>query len=154
MCFYFSVESGCDAFLKTALLLQKTFVGPSKGTPNILSLYRNDSICSTAVFMAMNSLPNVLVSTMICLLLYQMIGARFKNMSIPVCDLCVTLSPVWSESTKQCADTNLPTWWWHVTRQSFLCVPIEIVPVVFLEGPLVNLWMLRIKEQVTFWVSL
>ena len=56
----------------------------------------------------MDLLPNVLVSTVFCLLLYQMIGAQFKNMSIPVCDLHVTLSPAWSESTKQRVDTGLP----------------------------------------------
>ena len=153
MCFFFNVESGCDAFLKTASLSQKTFVGPSKGTPNILNLYRNDSICSTAVFIAMNSLPKVLVSTVFSLLLYQMIGTRFRNINIPVCDLRVTLSPAWSESTKVCRHWS-PTRWWHVARQSFLCFPIEVVPVVFLEGPLINLWVLRIKEQVAFWVSL
>ena len=153
MCFFFNVKSGCHAFLKTASLSQKTFVGPSKGTPNILILYRSDFICSTTVFIAMNSLPNMLLSTMFCLLLYQMMCARLKNMSIPVCDLRVTLSPFWSESTKQCVDTNLPTQWWHVALQSFICILIEVVPVVFFEGPLVILWMLRIKGQVAFWVS-
>ena len=108
MYFFFNVESGCDVFLKTASLSQKTFVGPSKGTPNILSLHCIDSICSTTVFIAMNLLPHVLVSTVFCLLLYQMMGARFTNMSIPVCDLHFTLSAVWSESTKQCVDTYLP----------------------------------------------
>ena len=38
------------------------FVGPSIGTPNILSLYLSDSISSIAFFIAWNSLPNVLAS--------------------------------------------------------------------------------------------
>jgi len=50
----------------------------------IRSLYRNASINSMAFFMAVISLPNVLTSTVFCLLLYQIIGARLTNIKIPV----------------------------------------------------------------------
>ena len=40
-----------------------------------------------------------------------------------------------------------PMRWWHVARQSFLCVPIEVVPAVFLQGPLINL--LDVEDQRT-----
>ena len=66
-------------------------VGPSIGTPNILNLYLNAVISSTAFFMAVNYDPNVDVSTQFCLLLYHIMGALFTNMRIPVIDLLVVL---------------------------------------------------------------
>ena len=63
VCFFFRVESGIDAFLKTDSLSQKMLVGPSNGILNMRSLYLNASICSTTVFIVMNSLPKVLVLT-------------------------------------------------------------------------------------------
>ena len=83
VCFFFNVESGIVMFLNTALLSQKTFIEPSMGMPNILSLYCNASICSTAVFMAMNSLPKVLVSTVFWCLLYHTTAARLTNNNNP-----------------------------------------------------------------------
>ena len=56
-------------------------------------------IASTAAFKAINSLPNVDVSTVFCCLLYQMIGARFTNMSMPVCDRRVAHFAALSAST-------------------------------------------------------
>ena len=69
-------------------------VGPSIGTPNILHLYLNDAISSTAFFVAVNSDPNVDVSTQFCLLLCHIMGALFTNMRIRVINLLVVLSPV------------------------------------------------------------
>eukprot|EP00978_Attheya_sp_CCMP212_P018299 scaffold49916_cov20-Attheya_sp.AAC.1 len=85
------VEVGMDEFMtRTASLSQKTLAGPSIGMPNILSLLRSAMICSAAVFMATKSEPNVDDSTVICFFENQEIGARFKNIEIPVCDLRVT----------------------------------------------------------------
>ena len=68
-------------------------VGPSIGTPNILNLYFNAVISSTAFFMAVNYDPNVDVSTQFYLLLYHIMGALFTNMRIPVINLLVVLYP-------------------------------------------------------------
>jgi len=38
LCFFFKVEVGIVALVMTDLLSQKTFAGPSIGTPNIQSL--------------------------------------------------------------------------------------------------------------------
>ena len=108
LCFFFKVDSGIVVFLNTASLSQNTFVGPSIGIPNMRSLEHTTLMCSTAVLMVINLLPNVLVSTVFCHLLYQTIGAQFKNMRIPVCDLHVTVFDAWSASTKQWLDTACP----------------------------------------------
>jgi hypothetical protein len=67
------------------------FVGPSKGTPNIRSLYRNILTSSTAFFIAWKTEPKVLVSTVFCFSLNHMIGALLQNISLPVCNLLVAL---------------------------------------------------------------
>ena len=41
-------------------LSQNTFVGPSTGTPNARNLHRSDSSNSIAIFVAVNSEPNIL----------------------------------------------------------------------------------------------
>ena len=51
----------------------------SMGTPNILSLYRNAAISSTEFFIAVNSDPNVDVSTPFFLLLCHITGALLQN---------------------------------------------------------------------------
>ena len=78
------------------------------GIPNIHSLYRRASTNLTTFFNAVNSLPNVLVSTVFFRLLNAMIRYLLTKTSTPVCDLRVTLLPVWLASTKQCVDTELP----------------------------------------------
>ena len=46
---------------------------------------------SMPIYIAMNSLKNVLDSTVFYLLLYQTIGARLRNTMKPVCDCLFTL---------------------------------------------------------------
>ena len=58
--------------------------------------------------MAVISLPNVLTSTVFCLLLYQITGARLTNIKIPVWLRLVTLLPAKSASSKQCVVAALP----------------------------------------------
>lgn len=93
MFLFFRVEAGKDAFVTTDELPQKVFTGPSKGTPNIRSLYRKPSSNSTAIRIAVNSDPNVEVSTVFCALEYHKMGERFRKMRIPVCDRHVNLFP-------------------------------------------------------------
>jgi hypothetical protein len=58
--------------------------------------------------MAVISLPNVLTSTVFCLLLYQIIGALLTNIKIPVWLRLVPVFPAKSASTKQCVVAALP----------------------------------------------
>ncbi len=85
-------------FVITDLLSQKVLVGPSIGVPNIRNLYLRLSITSTPIRNATNSELKEEDLMVFCLLEYHMIGAQFRNMIIPVCDLCVTRCPAWSAS--------------------------------------------------------
>ena len=78
------------------------------GPPNIISLYRNTVFRSTEFFIAVNYDPNVDVSTPFFLFLCHIIGSLLQNISIPVMDLLVVLSPAWLASKKQWVGTDLP----------------------------------------------
>ena len=108
LCFFDRVDSGFLVFLVTDSMSQKTSAGPSISIPNVLNLYQNALIISTAVFIAMYSLPKVDPSTVDCLLEYQGIGAWFKNIIIPVCEQRVTTSQACEASTKYEMDTGVP----------------------------------------------
>ena len=97
---FLSWYSGVDTFLYTASFSHKMSVDLSIGTPNILSLYRNAAISSTQFFTAVNSDPNVNVSTPFCLLLCHIIGDLLQNISIHIMDILVVLSPAWLASAK------------------------------------------------------
>jgi hypothetical protein len=56
------------ALVMIDLLSLKIFAGPSIGMPNIRSLYLRASTISTQILMAINSAPNVDVSTVLCAL--------------------------------------------------------------------------------------
>jgi len=71
-------------------LSQNVFTAPSSGTPNMHNLYHKLSKSSTVILMAMNSEPKVEVSTVFCAFEYQKMGALFRKMRIPACDLRVT----------------------------------------------------------------
>jgi len=82
--------------------------GPSTGTPNILSLYLNTSINSTAILAAIYSGPNLEVSIIFCHFENQRIGALLQKLMIPLCKQRVTTLPAWSASTKHDNMTGLP----------------------------------------------
>lgn len=104
---FLKVDAGSLVFLYTASTSQKIFAGPAIGIPNIRSLYLNDTTCSQTVYNAINSLANVLHSTLFCLLLYHQIGTMFRKMRILVFDLLVIILPAWSASAKQLVCTGL-----------------------------------------------
>ena len=80
-----------DVFLNTASLSHNMSVGPSSGTPNMRSLYRNAITNLTARLSAVNSDPKVNFSTEFYFLLSHITGARLHNFNISVCDRLVTL---------------------------------------------------------------
>ena len=82
--FFLILHSGTLLLLTTDSLSQNTLAGPAMGTPNILSLYRRDSVSSVAIQSAMNSEPNVDVSTVFCHLEYHTMGVILQNRIIPV----------------------------------------------------------------------
>ena len=108
LCFLFNVDSNSELLSTTLLLSFKILDSLSMGIPHIINLSLNDMICSTHVSNYINSLPNMLDSTVACLLLYQIIGARITNMIYPVWDLLVFLSDAWYASTNAVTSTNLP----------------------------------------------
>jgi hypothetical protein len=75
LCFFIKVDSGILTFLTTPRLSQKTFAGPSTGTPNIQSLYLKATIKSLQIHKATNLLPKVADSTVFCCFENQMIKA-------------------------------------------------------------------------------
>jgi hypothetical protein len=58
-------------------------------------------ICSVANCSATNSNPKVEDSTVFCFFENQDMGALLMYISMPVCNRHVSLSPAWSELTKQ-----------------------------------------------------
>ena len=76
------------------------WVGPSMGTPIILSFYLNPHETSMACFIATNSAPKTTLSTVACLFVYQMIQAILMKKQNPMQDLHLTLSFASSETTK------------------------------------------------------
>ena len=92
LCFLFNVDSNFELLSTTLIFSFKTLVYPSIGIPKVLNLNLRLIIYSTYVFIAMKLLEKVLDSTVVCLLLYQLIGLRWENMMYPVCDRLVFLS--------------------------------------------------------------
>ena len=99
LCFFFNMDEGRVVFKITLMLSPISNEVSSRGTPNILSLYLISMIISVAILAATNSEPYVDVSTVFCLLVYQMTGVLLTYSRIPVTDLHVTLSLAWSAST-------------------------------------------------------
>ena len=89
-------------------MLQNMLVGPYIGIPNTRNLYQRVLTNLVAVLRAMNSLNNMLVSTVLYHLIYHIMGALFKSIRTPVWYLLVALSLAWSTSTKQYVDTTFP----------------------------------------------
>jgi hypothetical protein len=81
-----NVEEGIVEFLTTVSLSTNTLAEFSIGTPIILKLYLSAFICSVAIRNATNSDLKVEVSTVFCVLEYQMIGALFKYINMHVCE--------------------------------------------------------------------
>ena len=86
----------CRLYLSTvvhcAFVILNIMAGPSISIPNIRNLNLNLMVCSVHVFMAINSLENVLDSNAECRLLSNIIGALFTNITYPIFDLLVLLS--------------------------------------------------------------
>jgi len=108
LCFLLSIDSGFDTFVTTLWLSQKQFVGPSTGTPIILSLYRMPSFISVDIFSATNSLPKALLSIVFCRLEYHVIGAPFKKKIIPVVERRDCKQEAWEASQNIFICTELP----------------------------------------------
>jgi hypothetical protein len=68
-------DSGIVVFFTTPLSSQYTLAGPSIGTSNIRSLYRNATSISFAAGSATNSLPKLEDSTVFCRFKNHIIGA-------------------------------------------------------------------------------
>ena len=100
MVFLPELRFGRVFILVYCLVVTEMSVDPSMGTPNILSLYCNAAIRSTEFFIAVNSDPNVYVSTPFFLLLFHIIGYRLQSISIPVVYIIVAFTPAWLASTK------------------------------------------------------
>ena len=75
------------------------YAGPSTRIPIILSLYLKPWMYSQHCFMAINSEPKLLDSTLVCFFDDQYTNALFKYTRNPVRDLLVIVSAVWSAST-------------------------------------------------------
>ena len=80
-----------NVLLNTDSLLQNMLVGPSSGTTNMRSLYRNAITNLTARLSAVNSDHKVNFSTEFYFLLSHITGARLHNFNMSVCDRLVTL---------------------------------------------------------------
>ena len=79
---------------------------PSIGMQKIRNLYQRALTNSVSVLREMNSIKNVLVSTVFYCLLYHSMGALFTNIRTPVCDIMVDLLPALSVFTKKCVETK------------------------------------------------
>ena len=79
-------------FLNTDLLSQNMSVGPSSGTTNMSSLYRNAITNSTASLSAVNLDMKFDILTELFFLLSHITGDWLQNINIPVCYRLVTLS--------------------------------------------------------------
>ena len=107
-CFFLSLDPANEAFLYTYLLSHKTFDDSSIGTPIILNLYLNETIKFVAIHNATNSVPKTELSTVFCLLEYQIIGTELQYKIFAVWDWRVALSLALSQSTKQLTWTGFP----------------------------------------------
>ena len=76
--------------------------------PNILSLNLAYASHSTPAFNAINSIENVLYSTVCCWLLYQNMGAQLINRRYPVCDFLFFFFVAWDASTNSVIVTSIP----------------------------------------------
>ena len=80
-----------EEFLNTLALSYSILVESTTGIPNMRSLKHSSVMCSTQDLAAINSLEKVLASIVLCLLLYQMMGALFNKTIKPVWPRRVTL---------------------------------------------------------------
>ena len=106
--FLFNTDSILLELFTTLSLSHNISVSPLIGIPNMRNLNLNAVIYSTYVFMTINSLENVLDSTVFCFLLNYMMGALLTKRIYSVIDLLVLLSTACDVSTKALVLTNLP----------------------------------------------
>jgi len=106
---------GMEEFVSTDWLSPKIKHGSDTGIPIIQSLNRNPRRYSQACFIAKNSLPNELVSIVVCLFECQWIGAQFKYTINPVLGFRVNFLPAKSASTYVAPNNEIfPNWFRHV----------------------------------------
>ena len=150
---FFNVNSGVETFLWTDSLSQNMLYGLYIGIPNIHNLYRRDLNNYVTILRAMNSLKNVLVSTVFCCLLYHSMGYLFTDIMNLVWNLLVALLLALSVSTKNVWRTHLaleldrlPVW--------PIFIMVEVMPIVSRKWALINRRMLRIKAKLSLQVIL
>ena len=81
---------------------------PFNYTPSIHSFYLIACVNSIPCFNAVKSDPNVKVLTECFFLLYHSTSVILEYINMPDCELCVTLSPAWYESTNTCIEMGFP----------------------------------------------
>ena len=90
---------GILELLTTDMLSQNTSAGSSTGIQKHLNLDLMTSIISMEILRAKNSDPKLEASTVLCRLLYHMIGALLTNMMMLEWDLLFAMFPAWLTST-------------------------------------------------------
>ena len=83
VCFFLSFASILEVHFTTDSLSQKTLAGPEIGIPNIRNLYLRASTCSVAILSAIILDEKVEVSTVFCLLEYQLTGHWLQKIMMP-----------------------------------------------------------------------
>jgi len=134
--------------MTTELLSQNTLAGPVIGTPNIRSLYLRASIISTQICMAINSDPNVEVSTVFWALLYQIIGGgiqiyQYSGMGSPS-----YLVTGMIRITKNIDLYRLTSCFRSVWRDRLFCIVIKRRPIITFELFFVPFNLICIKYKV------
>ena len=138
-----------DVFLYTASLSQKMSVDTSMGTPNILSLYCNAAINSTEFFVAVNSDPNVDVSTTFFSLAVPYNRGSVTKYKYPCHGYSSGIVPSMVSVYKEVSRHRLTYWSWHIQGYRFSSVGVEISPIKLLESILRYHWFPCIKIQLT-----
>jgi hypothetical protein len=84
------------------LIIPFLYAGRSQGIPIICNLYQSPRMYSKHCFIAMNSDPKLLDSTLVCFLDIQYTSAQLGHTKNPVLECLVTVSDAWSASTFAC----------------------------------------------------
>ncbi len=91
LCLFFKVLLQVVVLITTLWLSPYVMVGPLIATPSILSWYLSSVLNSVAIVAATNSNPQVELSTVFCLLLYQRMCMLLTSNKTPEADLLVSV---------------------------------------------------------------